>query len=62
MNAIENFFHSFAVFNINAIYSILFFLKYNFAFFFVLVAIGYVVYEELKYESANLIDDQRRII
>lgn len=62
MEAVRNFFHTFLVFNINAVYSILFFLKHNYFFIFVLLAIGYMVYQELEIESYNYVDDERRMI
>lgn len=62
MEAIQSFFHTFMIFNINAVYSILFFLKHNYFFIAVLIAIGYMVYQELKIENYNYVDDERRII
>lgn len=62
MDAVLNFLHSFVVFNINAVYTILFFLKNNYFFILVLIAIGYMVYQELKIDNYNYVDDERRMI
>ena len=61
MEILTNFLHSYAVFHINAIYAITFFLKYNLFLFFVLGAICYIVYEELKCENANFVEDRRKV-
>lgn len=62
METIKEFLHTFAVYHVNAFYSIAYFLKNNFFFIFVLIAIGYMVYEELKADNYNYVNDERRII
>lgn len=62
MEMIQNFFHSFWIFHINGFYSILYFLKNNFLFIFVLFAIGYLLWQELNIKNNDLVDDERRII
>lgn len=60
--AFQNFLHAFGVFNANAFFSIVYFLKNNFFFIFVLFAIGYMVMQELKTDSYNYVNDERRMI
>jgi hypothetical protein len=62
MDAIRNFFHSFLVFNANAFYYIVYFLKNNYLFIIVLFAVGYIVYEELRNESGKYVNDERRMM
>ena len=54
--------NAFCVFNVNGFYSIVYFLKHNIAFLFVLVAVGYLVYEELLYNCSDYVDDRRSIL
>lgn len=62
MEQLGQFLNTFAIFHINAFYAILYFLKDNFFFMFVLFAIGYMIVEELKSESYQYVNDNRRII
>lgn len=57
-----NFVETFLVFHVNAFNTILYFLKSNFFFVFVLVAIGFMVMEELKIDNCNYVSDDRRMI
>lgn len=59
---LKNFIDTFMVFNANAFYSIVYFLKHNFFFIFVLFAIGYMVLQELKTDNYNYVNDERRMI
>ncbi len=62
LESIKTFLHTFVVYHINAFNSIVYFLKHNFFFIFVLIAIGYLVFEELKVDNYNYTNDERRII
>jgi hypothetical protein len=62
MEALQNFFHSFLVFNANAFYCILYFLKNNYLFIIVLLAVAYIVFEELRNESGKYVNDERRML
>lgn len=62
MDVVLNFFRSFYVFNVNAFYSLLYFLKHNFMFIIVLIAVGYIAYLELKDEGSNYTNDERKMI
>jgi|LSQX01.2.fsa_nt_gb hypothetical protein len=59
---VREFFHTFWIYHANAFYAIVYFLKNNFFFIFVLIAIGYMVYEELKTDNYNYVNDERRIV
>lgn len=62
LDTIKAYIDIFIVFHVNAFYSIGYFLKNNFFFIFVLFAIMYLVYQELRVEAYNYVDDERRII
>jgi hypothetical protein len=62
LETIQSFFHTFLVFNANAFYTILYFLKHNYFFIVVLFAIGYMVHQELKIDNFNYVNDERRMI
>lgn len=62
MNFISSFLEQFFAFHANAFYAIVFFLKKNYLIVVVLAAIAYLVYEELKSERANFVQDDRRMI
>lgn len=59
---INNFLQTFVFINVNAFYTIVYFFKHNFFFIIVLLAIVYMIYEELKMESFNYVDDERKIV
>jgi len=62
LESIKSFLHTFSVYHINAFYSIAYFLKNNYFFIIVLIAIGYMVFEELRVDNYNYTNDERRII
>lgn len=62
MEFLANFWQSFVAYNLNGIYAIAHFLKNNFAFFFVLCAIGYLMFQDLKKQDYNYVHDERRMI
>jgi len=62
MDVIMDFLHQFWIFHVNAFYAIVFFLKHNFLFIFVLIAVGYLAMQELKSDSENYVQDERRMI
>lgn len=62
LETIQEALHTFWIFHVNAFYAIGYFLKNNFFFIFVLIAIAYMVFEELKAENYNYVNDERRII
>lgn len=59
---IGNFLTNFGAINVNAFYSILYFLKNNILFFIVIIAIGYIMYIEIKEKSDEFVDDERMVI
>ena len=62
LESIKEFLHTVGVYHANAFYTIVYFLKNNFFFIFVLIAIGYMVHEDLKADNYNYVNDERRII
>lgn len=62
MEVIVHALKSFMVFNINAIYYVMYLLKHNYIYIFVLCAIGYMLYEEMQIQNEQFVDDMRRIV
>ena len=62
MDIVSSFIDSFLVFHVNAFYAIVYFLQNNFFFLFVIVAIFYLVLQELIIKNGKYVDDERRII
>lgn len=62
MESINYFLSTFWTYNVNAFNLVGYFIKNNFFFMFVLIAIGYMVFEELQTDNYNYTNDERRII
>lgn len=57
----QNLFQSLLAFHANGFYSITYFFYQNFWFFFVVLAIAYLILEELKIKNSQFVSDERRI-
>lgn len=62
LETMKIYFHNFLVFNQNAIYYILYFLKNYWMYLFVVAAIIFMAYFQIKSTDERFIDDNRRIL
>ena len=61
LETIGSMLYTFMVFHVNGFYSILHFLKNHYFILFVLVAVGFMVFEELKVNDQKYVNDERRM-
>lgn len=59
---VSKYINYFVIFNKNAFYYILYFIKNYWIFLFVVAAISFLMYFEIKTSESKFIDDKRRII